>query len=242
MTPDSVSWFHPIGHLSVADIVLIASTLLLALTALLTPGFADWVKQWWARPRLSLHFRLARPACHKTQLAYSLSASQVNKFPVYIYRLEVENNGRIQARRCEIVLEGLDRADAAGTFQPFPWTTPVSLVWGSGYTDFVEINPGRKFYCDLLSVPAEQYQKFKMELGGGWVNPPETPLFSLGVILNVKSAFFSQPDRLPTGRYRLHLALYCENAAKVTKTLTVAWSGAWKDDEDAFFKECVVAD
>ena len=240
MSPDTLSWFHPVGHLSVADIVLIVSTLALATTALIAPTFAAAVMHWWARPQLSIDFRLARPACHKTDLAYALSPSQHFKAPVYIYRLEVTNSGRSQARRCEVILEGLYRADAAGVFQPFPWTTPVSLPWGSGFTDFVDINPTRKLFCDLLSVPAEQYQKFKMDNWGGWVNPPDTPPFPLGVILNVKSAFFSQPDRLPAGRYSLHLALYAENASSVRKTLTLAWSGTWKADEDAFFKECVV--
>jgi hypothetical protein len=45
---------------------------------------------------------------------------------------------------------------------------------------------------------------------------------------------------LPPGKYRLHLALYSENAATVRTSLTLAWSGVWKDDEDAFFMECVV--
>jgi hypothetical protein len=114
------------------------------------------------------------------------------------------------------------------------------LPWGSGYTDFVDINPTRKFFCDLLSVPALEYQTFKINNWGGWVDPPDTPPFPLGVILNVKSAFFSQPDRLPPGRYRLHLALYAENATSVRKSLMLAWSGVWKADEDAFFNECVV--
>jgi hypothetical protein len=138
------------------------------------------------------------------------------------------------------VLEGLDTADADGQFQGYVWSTPVSLVWGSGYTDFVEINPGRKFFCDLLSVPGERYQKFKSDLVGDWIKPPDAPAFPVGVRLNVKSAFFSQPNRLPAGKYRLHLAVYSENAETIRKTVTLASSGSWKDDEDAFFRECVV--
>lgn len=90
-----------------------------------------------------------------------------------------------------------------------------------------------------MSVPAERYQKLKGDFGG-WVNPPNAGAFPLGVILNLKSAFLSQPDRLPPGRYRLHLALYAENADAVRKTLTVAWSGQWSEIEADFFRECVV--
>jgi len=104
---------------------------------------------------------------------------------------------------------------------------------------FVDINPKRKFYCDLLSVPAERYQKLKTDFGV-WVNPPHVAPFPLGVILNVKSAFFSRPDSLPPGKYRLHLVVYSENAAKVEKSLDLAWSGIWKDEEKDFFRECVV--
>lgn len=226
--------------MTTSDIVLIGSTLFLGIVALLTPTFADVVKHWWARPELSCDFHLSSPACHKTDLAYPVNPSQIVKDPDYIYRLEVENSGRSQARRCEVVLEGLDAIDAAGNYQPYLWSTPVSLPWGSGYSDFVDINPKRKFYCDLLSVPGERYQKLKADLDG-WVNPPRTAPFPLGVILNVKSSFFSQPNRLPPGKYRLHLAVYSENAAKVEKSLNLAWSGKWKDEEKDFFRECVVS-
>jgi hypothetical protein len=227
--------------LSTSDQVLLFSTLVLATAALIAPAFSDAIKRWWVRPELQIHFRLARPACHRTDLHWALSPAQHYRDAVFVYRLEVSNAGRSQAKRCEVVLEGLDLADAAGRLQPWPRFTPVNLVWGSGYTDFVDVNPNRKFYCDLLSVPGREYQQMKMSLGGGdWVNPPDTPDFPLGVILNSKAAFFSQPNRLRSGKYRLHLALYSENAETRRTTVSLAWSGNWKDDEDSMFKECVV--
>jgi hypothetical protein len=228
--------------LSTSDKVLLASTLVLAATALVAPAVSDALKRWWLKPELRIHFRLARPACHRTDLHYALSPAQHFKDAVFIYRLEVANTGRSQAKRCEMVLEGLDIPDAAGNFQAWPRFTPVNLFWGSGYGDFVDINPHRKFYCDLLSVPGNEYQKMKLSLGGGdWVSPPDVPDFPLGVILNSKAAFFSQPNRLPAGKYRLHLALYSENADTRRTSLSLAWSGHWKEDEDSMFKECVVS-
>ena len=89
-------------------------------------------------------------------------------------------------------------------------------------------------------MPSERYQGLKTQATGGWVDPPGVAAFPLGVILNVRAAFFSQPDRLPPGKYRIHLAVYSENANTSHTTLTLAWSGQWRDEEEAFFRECVV--
>jgi hypothetical protein len=228
------------GSLSTSDVVLIGSTLFLGIVALVTPSFASIVGRWWNRPKLTCDFQLSRHACHKTELEHMFGTFHRVRDPVFIYRIQVGNSGRTQARRCEVVVEGLEAADAAGQFRAYVWNTPVSLVWGSGYADFVDINPGRKFYCDLLSVPSESYQKAKVQTIGGWVDPPGLAPFPLGVILTLRAAFFSQPDRLPPGRYRLHLAIYAENADTIRPALTLAWSGEWRDDEDSFFRECVV--
>ena len=80
------------------------------------------------------------------------------------------------------------------------------------------------------------------DLYGAYVDPRYSPSFDLGLVLSVKTAFFSQPNRLPPGKYRIDLAVYSENADKVTKSLFVAWSGVWKPVEGELFRECVVSD
>lgn len=206
--------------------------------AFVAPAVAEALKSWWIRPKLSLEFILAPPSCHRTDLVYKSGLSSQFRDPVYLYRLSVRNTGKSQARRCECVLEGLDAVGPDATYQPFSWTTPVSLPWGSGYADFVDINPSRLFFCDLLKVPAERFQKFEAE-SGTRVNPPHSAAFPLGLILNLQSSFFSQPDRLPPGKYRLYVALFAENAAEVRLAVDVSWSGRWKDSESEFFLECV---
>ena len=121
-------------------------------------------------------------------------------------------------------------------------TTRRCLVWGSGYDEFVDINPDRHFFCDLFSLPSASFQKVYRDLYGAYVDPRYSPSFDLGLVLSVKTAFFSQPNRLPPGKYRIDLAVYSENADKVTKSLFVAWSGVWKPVEGELFRECVVSD
>ena len=170
-----------------------------------------------------------------------LSSAQVEKHPAFIYRLEVANEGKSQARKCEAVIEGLWQADAAGEYKPFPRYTPVSLIWGSGNEDVVDINPGRRLYCDLFTVPAAPYQRLMRGMFGAYIDPQGTPEFDVGLVLCVKSAFFSQPNRLPAGRYRIALVIYSENAPTARQSLYVAWTGEWRDSEEDMFRACVLA-
>lgn len=225
---------------SVADKVLIASTLFLGAVAIFGPAFADAFKAWWLRPRLRFEFRLSPPDCHQTSAMLVLTPSQKSKEPIFYYRFRVSNAGKSQARRCEAVVEGLAIADGAGDYRPYPRYTPVRLIWGAGFNDFVDINPGRYFFCDFLTIPNAKSQTVARDLFGAYVDPPDTPVFDLGVVLNVKAAFFAQPNRLPPGKYRLDLAVYSENADTLCQSLYVAWRGSWKETEEAMFQECVV--
>jgi hypothetical protein len=140
------------------------------------------------------------------------------------------------------VIEGLATADVAGQFHPYPKYTPVRMVWGAGNDEFVDINPDRHFFCDLLSIPSAVFQKTHRDLFGAYVDPQHSPSFDLGLVLSVKSAFLAQPNRLPPGHYRIDIAIYSENADKVTKSLFVAWSGVWQPLEAEMLRECVVSD
>lgn len=147
----------------------------------------------------------------------------------------------MQARKCEAVIEGLAIADAAGRFQPYPTYTPVRLVWGSGNGEFVDINPQRHLFCDIVSIPSAAHQKAHRDLVGAYVDLKYAPSYDLGIVLNVNAVFFSQPNRLPPGRYRLDVAIYSENAERVSQSLFVSWSGVWKHLEPEMFRECVIS-
>jgi hypothetical protein len=75
---------------------------------------------------------------------------------------------------------------------------------------------------------------------GAYVDPVDTPTYPLGIILCVKAAFFSQPNRLPPGRYRITVGIFSENNKRISRTFKISWSGKWKNMEEEMFKEIVV--
>jgi hypothetical protein len=225
--------------LSVDNWVLIASTLFLGVVALFVPTIAEWLQRRFYAPSLSIDFKLGPPHCHRTEQDLTFGDALFSREPVYYFRFSVTNNGRSQAKRCEAVLESVARADAAGNFIFHPRFTPVSLGW-AGYEHFVDINPHRKFYCDLASVPSPGHQKALAD-NGSYVDWPGQPSPALGVVLPVGRIFYSQPNRLPPGRYHLDVTVYSENAPAVRRTFTCAWGGNWRDDETAMFQECVIS-
>ena len=214
--------------MQISEWVLIGTTLFLGSVALFVPYFAEMIKRKWFAPDLKINFELKPPDCHKTRF--------VNKEPVHYFRFRVTNIGKSQAIRCEAIIEELYKADAAGNFQPIKYT-PINLIWGSSYGEYVEINPGRTFHCDLFHIPSEQFQTINKNK---YVNPVDTNFFNIGIILNVKAAFFSQPNRLPSGKYRIKIGIFSENSEKVTQIFQISWSGQWKDTAEEIFKEAVV--
>jgi hypothetical protein len=216
--------------MNTSDLVLVFTTLFLGAVALFVPYLAELLKRRWFAPDLAFEFDLKPPDCHKTRFG--------NNEPIYYFRFRVTNRGKSQARRCEAVVERLYKQDSAGNYQPIRYT-PINLVWGSSYGEYVDINPGRTFHCDLIHIPSENFQG-QMLKQGAYVDPVDTAPFPLGVILCVKAAFFSQPNRLPPGRYRIDVGIFSENHHRISKTFTVSWSGNWKNAEEEMFKEIVV--
>jgi hypothetical protein len=218
--------------LSTADWVIIGTSLLLAIAALTAPYLSELFKRWMFAPKLVIHFEEKPPGCHKT----SIRGHGANE-PVFYFRFQVSNEGKSDAKNCEAVVENVLVADAAGNFSPYPRYTPVNLVWGSSYDQFVNINPGRRFFCDHLFVPSAAYQSSNM---AAYVNPPDRAVFSLGAILSVRAAFYSAPNRLPAGRYQIHVAVYSENRKEARRSFTLSWSGAWRDSEEEMFRQLVI--
>ncbi|MGB9429148.1 MAG: hypothetical protein WCC11_04625 [Gammaproteobacteria bacterium] len=228
--------------ISIANIVQICSTLFLGIVAILAPTLAESVKAWWYKPKLDIVVRLTPPACQLTNAFIPLLVAGVtNPQSCFVYRFEVHNNGKTEARKCEAVIESLAICNASGDFQELPKYSPVSLIWGSGYEGSVDINTGRRFYCDLFKVPSAQYQHVVTNVIGGYVNLADSSTFDIGVVLDVKSAFLSQPNRLPPGKYKLGISVYSENADTIKKIMYISWTGKWCDSEEEMFKECVLS-
>lgn len=229
--------------LTINDWVLIGTSLFLGAVALFVPYLAEKLKRSYFSPKLSLEFDLSPPDCHLTR-SKGYAKTQAGLVPIdepdYYFRFRVQNKGQSQARRCEAVLEKMYIADASGKFrEPSPFT-PVNLIWGSGYaSEFVDINPGRRFFCDLCHIPSAQLQTIESS-AGKYVDPTDSQPFNLGIVLTVKTAFHSQPNRLPPGKYRLEIAIYSENSETVRKLFEISWSGVWKNSEQPMFREIVV--
>lgn len=218
--------------ITLSDWVLVCTTLFLGGVALVTPLVGDSIKRWWARPKIQVEYRPYPPGSHKTRLDVRLSPAQVEVCSTYYFRLAVTNDGRTQARKCEAVIEQLWVAGPDGHLRQLPHYGPNVMIWGAGYDQFVDINPSRLFYCDFLSVPDDKAQKLLVS-GGAFVDHSPFPSDSLGLVISSKAAFYSQPNRLPPGRYRFVVALFAENADPTRKSFDVDWSGEWHDSERA---------
>jgi hypothetical protein len=228
------------GLMDSSDWVLIGTSIFLGVVALFVPYLAELIKRKLFSPKLKIIFEEHPPGCHKTKITSRNKKGEIiREEPCFYFRFQVENEGKSQAKQCEAVVENLSIADAAGNFGLEKSYTPVNLLWGGSYGEFVEINPGRRFFCDLIHVPSKEHQEIVKQYGH-YVDPPETDQFEVGMVLNVKMAFYSQPNRLPAGKYRVDVAIYSENAEKVKQALIVTWSGIWKDSEAGMFKELVI--
>ena len=111
--------------MSVADEVLIGSTLFLGIVAIFGPAYADRFKDWLMRPKLLLEFRQSPPDCHLTDALLVMSPSQKSKEPAFYFRFRVTNKGKTQARKCEALIESVSTADSSGNYQRYPNYTPV---------------------------------------------------------------------------------------------------------------------
>lgn len=229
--------------LGISEWVLIGTAIFLGAVALLVPYLAEIVKRKLFQPDLVFEFQQKPPDCHKTinRLTNPQTGEILHEEPVFYFRFQIKNDGKTQAKKCEAVIEKLYSEDSGGTYIPFERYTPVNLIWGSSYGEFVDINPGRRFFCDLFNIPARRTQELmRQNMTYNLVAPAESGELDLGIILNVKAAFYSQPNYLPEGRYKVDVAIYSENAQTIRRIFIIAWSGNWRDSEENMFKEVVV--
>jgi hypothetical protein len=220
--------------MGVPDWVLIGTALFLGLTALIVPWLSEVVKRKAFAPSLKISFELKPPFCHKTYWGSP-------KNPVYFCRFLVENTGKSQARLCEVVLEDLWICDASGRSIKIDNFSPVNLKWaGHDPPQFLDINPGRKFFCAIgyISSPSYQYLFEKKNM----VNIPgkesiDIPRF----VLDQREIFYAQPNCFVPGKYAIRVTIFSENASEKEIYFEISWSGNWQDTEPEFFRELVIS-
>lgn len=205
---------------------LIFATIFLGLCALLVP-FLERYLRYLYRPKLEFLFKLVPPNCHLTKYPPSE--------PVYYFRLEIENTGSSQAKKCEVVLEKIWKIEREIP-KEVPNFSPGNLLWvGANGQQYIDINPRRSVFCDLGHIASRHYQRTNELL-------QRVPLIGcdrndLCFMLELSHHFYAQPDCLHPGNYILDIAIFSENADYKKTRLKISWSGEWRDSEIEMFRE-----
>lgn len=212
-------------------LALVIALLSGAVGAFLGPVGAEAIKRLFFSPNLRIGFRLEPPWCHRTTTA--------GGWPVFYFRISVENGGRSQARRCEAVLEGLWIRDAAGQYIREANFFGVNLVWSVIGSHFADLNPERRLYCDIGFIPEPGHQQVYFQ---------DRPEFQAGDRGRLNFFFsqvvfpFVQRSYVGPGSYEVQIIVYSENSGPVRRRLRIDWSGTWREDEREMFREIVIAE
>ena len=218
--------------------IYILGTLFLGACALFVPYLAEIVKRKAFAPNLKILFELAQPFCHKTSWRSPPNSPTQIEEQVYYFRFQVANEGKTQARQCEIVLENLWIYDSANNPQLYPNFSPVNMIWVGASNEFININPNRSVFCDIGHISSANYQR-KIEQNS-FIDIPGYRGNDLRFVLDLRQIFYSQPNCLGPGRYILQVGLYSENAVCQKECFDISWSGKWQDGEDGMFREIVI--
>jgi hypothetical protein len=201
------------------DVNLIFVTLLLGFCALLAPFITKYAEHHMYAPKLEFSFELDQPYCHKT--VYTGGE------PVYYFRLQIENTGGSQARKCEVVLEKIWTIENETPTEVHNFTQ-VNLIW-SGLRDkeiqYIDINPRRRIFCDIGHITSAEMMRYT----GGNNN--------LLFVLELLHMFNAYSNQLRPGKHILEIGLYSENATYQKINLEISWSGVWKDSANEMFRE-----
>lgn len=218
--------------MQISDWVLIGSTIFLGATAFLVPYFIERWKYNFYSAKLNFKFFHISPYCHKTEMGRSTF-----RFPVYYFRFKVINNGKVQAEKCEAVLEKIYKEDIAGKFKKINGFSPVSLKWsGLGDEKYITIQPEREVFCDIGRIHHPDH-----EAESAFKDITEKEKNQNKFFFELPVRFFSQWDCLIHGRYEIEVAIYSKNAMRNSKKFKITWSGKWQDKESEMLDELVIS-
>lgn len=240
--------------ISYSDIILVCSSLFLGFCALIAPYVAEFVKRTAFAPKLEIVFYLSQPFCHKTM--FRDSSGRIDE-PVYYYRFCVVNKGKSQARKCEAVLENIWIYDFNNEPKKYNNISSVHMNWSISDEKFIDINPNRKYFCDLCHISSPKYQK-RIEMDS--VNkthyidlpnyiikslhphsdPDNLSMNSLHFVLDLKEISYAQPNYFIPGKYVIQIGLYSENGGYQKELFEILWSGTWQENDDEMFKEMII--
>jgi hypothetical protein len=229
-----------------SDWVLIGSTIILAVTALIAPHVYDFIKRKLYAPELEIEFSHEPPYSHKTVRKAPKVGNKTMivtdatiDYPVYYCRFGVHNKGKSQAKLCEAVLEEIGIADSSGTFHKDENFSPVNLNWvGFKGQPYININPDRRVFCDIGHLSSPEYQRYFEFSHYALMSEEDQKKHKF--FFDLLIYFYAQRDSLVPGNYKIKVAIYSENAPKCEKMFQITWSGKWKDTEKEMFRELVI--
>lgn len=218
--------------MEISDWILLISTVILAAAALIAPYLAEKLKRSLYPPKLKILFNFCPPFCHKT--SWNTNPREF----VYYFRLQVINEGKSQARLCEVVLEKLWIYDSYNKPKLYSNFSPVNMNWVGSTNEYININPKRMFFCDIGHISSPIYQTEKER--NNFLDIIGYKGKDLRFVLDLNQIFLSQPNCFPPGKYKLQIGLYSENADYQNEFFNISWSGKWSEEKDEMFREIVI--
>ncbi|MCU0224287.1 MAG: hypothetical protein MUF27_09480 [Acidobacteria bacterium] len=213
---------------------------LATISAVIVALLKEDLTKLWRRPKLRVVARVAPPDCHKTVLRARPTRGSDCSFPVYYFRVWVENEGNVRAEQVQVFFASLLLRHADGSFKEDTHFLPLNLKWAhsqqrlGGPEVFAEgISPGMGKHCDFgFIVHPTGRGKVIRDLPGV---PPDKCI----MVLDLEVSPNTDSDLLAPGVYRLVLKVAAANSKPVTKTLELTLDGDWYEDEARMFRDGV---
>ena len=225
--------------MNTTDWVVIGTALFLGACALFVPYLSELIKRKAFKPDIKIFFDLAPPYCHLTFWRTPPQAIEQINEPVYYFRFQVSNeNGKSTANNCEVYLEKLWIYDSSNRPKQYPNFSPVNMIWVGPKNIVVNLNPGRKIFCDIGHISSRNYQEQKEKIN--FIDVHGYKSNDLRFMLDSKQNYNSQPNCLGPGKYIIQVSFYCENAPTQKLFYEISWSGKWNEIEDHMFREIVI--
>lgn len=220
--------------LKATDWVMILTALFLGFVALFVPYLAEFIKRKLFKPIANFTFSLSPPNCHLT--SWSFDSCQQNM--VYYFRFLIENTGKTLLQNCENVVEEIWHYDDPDNPKKINNFTPVNLKWsGNQDKQFMNINPGKKVFCDIGYLPTIEFQRNHQDK---LINISGYDNIALKFVFEFDKIYYSQLNCIPPGKFALKITTYCENHNNLNNYLEITWSGEWKEIEEDLFRELVI--
>jgi hypothetical protein len=221
--------------MNISDWVLVGTTLFLGIIALIVPALSEIIKKELFAPKLDILFEMTPPYCIKT--FWRSPVEKTLNEPVHYYRIQVVNNGKSQARKCEVVLEEFWIYDASGKPHRVEKFTTVYLPIEGG-TPTLDINPNRKVFCAIGHISSPKYQKGDEK--GKFIDIPGNIKKTNRFLFDLNLYPFGQPNCIVAGKYLIKVSIYSENAAHIQRYYSISWSGRWQENENEMLRELVI--